>query len=103
MRFVLQLYVVFPFLRYEVIRLDLGQWKGPIISGYGAHLVYVTERVDSRLPALDEIRDIVEREWYATRRRQANETFYQALREKYTITVELEKWLEDESTQESGS
>jgi hypothetical protein len=87
----------------EVIGLELGIWSGPIISGYGAHLVFVTERIDSRIPALEEIRDVVEREWYAARRREANETFYQALRDKYTITVELEKWLDDDSTQAGSS
>ena len=43
--------------------LPIGSWQGPIESGYGAHLVYVTKHTDSRLPALGEVREQVRREW----------------------------------------
>jgi hypothetical protein len=64
------------------------EWHGPVASGYGIHLVYVSERIDSRAPALEEVRDVVEREWSAAKRKEANEAFYEALRERYTVTIE---------------
>lgn len=68
--------------------LEPGQWQGPIESGYGMHLVLVTERSDGRVPALEEVRDAVQREWANARRIEANENFYQAVLQRYTVTVE---------------
>ena len=65
-----------------------GQWQGPVESGYGVHLVLVSERTEGRLPALAEVRDAVRREWESTRRKKANEKFYQDLLERYTVTIE---------------
>ena len=48
--------------------LPPGQWQGPVESGYGAHLVLVSERTEGRLPALADVRDAVRREWANARR-----------------------------------
>ena len=68
--------------------LSPGQWQGPIESGYGVHLVLVSERMEGRLPALAEVRDVVRREWDNARRLEGNGKFYQELLERYTVTVE---------------
>jgi hypothetical protein len=34
------------------------------------------------------VRDAVRREWDSARRKEANEKFYQALLERYTVTIE---------------
>jgi hypothetical protein len=65
-----------------------GQWQGPVDSGYGVHLVLVTERTAERLPALAEVRNAVRRDWDNTRRMEANEQFYQQLLKRYTVTIE---------------
>jgi hypothetical protein len=52
--------------------LQPGQWRGPVASGYGVHLVFITERTTGRVPALEEIRDVVRREWAYVRRLEAN-------------------------------
>ena len=77
-----------------LIKLSPGQWQGPIESGYGVHLVLVSERVEGRLPALAEIRDAVAREWASSRRVEANEKFYQELLKRYTVTIEPPKVVE---------
>ncbi|MCZ6835077.1 MAG: peptidylprolyl isomerase [Planctomycetota bacterium] len=71
-----------------IVQIDPGGWQGPIESGYGVHLVFVDERSEGRLPQLDEIRDQVRREWDNARRREAIETFYKELVEKYEISIE---------------
>jgi PPIC-type PPIASE domain len=76
-----------PFAR-QLLQLPLGQWQGPLASGYGVHLVYVSERMDGRIPPLAEVRDAVHREWANARRLEANETFYRTLRQRYAVTVE---------------
>ena len=68
--------------------LEPGRWLGPIESAYGLHLVFIHERTDGRLPALDEVRQAVQREWLAARRKALNEQFYQHLRARYTVVVE---------------
>ena len=69
-------------------RLQPGRWQGPVESGYGVHLVFVSERAEGRLPELAEVRDAVRREWDNSRRSAANEAFYQELLKRYTVTIE---------------
>jgi len=71
-----------------LLSLEPGKWTGPIRSGYGIHLILVTDKVDGRLPELDEIRDVVEREWVAVRKEELKESIYNKLREKYTVVFE---------------
>jgi hypothetical protein len=49
----------------------------------------VTERRPASLPALTEIRALVEREWRNEQRQQSNERFYQGLRERYSVDIRL--------------
>ena len=65
-----------------------GSWQGPIVSGFGLHLVHISERIDGEVPELPEIRDIVMLEWTAVKRKETNEAFYQMLRDRYKVTVE---------------
>ena len=69
--------------------LPVGQWQGPVNSGYGAHLVFLSERSEGRTPSLAEVRDQVRREWLNAKRTEAIEKFYEALLRHYTVKVEL--------------
>jgi PPIC-type PPIASE domain len=68
--------------------LSPGRWTGPIESSYGAHLVLLRARVAGRMPALEEVRDAVRRDWSNAQRVAANEKLYQTLLERYRVTVE---------------
>ena len=68
--------------------LETGSWAGPVESGFGLHLVFIETREAGRLPALDEVRDAVQREWLSERRREAVDLMYERLAGKYTIEVE---------------
>ncbi len=74
--------------------LPPGQWQGPIESGYGVHLVLVSERIEGRPPALAEIRDAVSRQWASARRLEANQKLYQELLKRYTVTIEAPKMIQ---------
>ena len=67
----------------------IGRWSGPHESSYGYHLVRITKREAGDLPAIAEIRPILEREWYTARRKEANERFYRALRARYKVEIRL--------------
>jgi len=68
--------------------LDIGQWTGPVQSPFGMHLIRIDQIVEARVPLLDEIRDLVQREWLVDRRQAAQATLYDQLRAKYMITIE---------------
>jgi hypothetical protein len=72
----------------RVAEVPVGQWQGPIESSYGMHLVLVGARTDGRSPELGEIRDALRRDWLNERRIAANEAYYQALLQRYTVTIE---------------
>ena len=71
-----------------LIELDGGGWEGPVESGYGLHLVRVSERSPSRLPALEDVRKEVTNDYTAHLRKQANESFYSELRARYDISLQ---------------
>lgn len=71
-----------------ILDLQPGSWTGPVRSGYGYHLVMITEKIDGRLPELSEIREQVEREWMAVRKKNLNEELLNKLRENYTVEIE---------------
>ena len=72
-----------------VASLPTGQWSGPVTSSYGLHLVLVTERETPPLPALADVRQLVEREVLAARRKAQLEALYTRLLAKYTVTIEM--------------
>jgi hypothetical protein len=72
----------------ELGKLSPGQWVGPIESGYGVHLVWISERTEGRVPELAEVRDAVHREWANARRLEAKDKFYHELLKHYVVTIE---------------
>jgi hypothetical protein len=72
----------------RIAQLERGRWVGPIQSGYGWHLVFVSERTEGRPRPLSEVREAVQREWLAARRKEIIDATYSKLREKYAIVVE---------------
>jgi parvulin-like peptidyl-prolyl isomerase len=73
----------------DLENVPMGRWSGPYESSYGLHLVRMTERKPGGLPAIAEIRPVLEREWRTERSKAANERFYQALRERYDVEIRL--------------
>jgi parvulin-like peptidyl-prolyl isomerase len=74
----------------KVFALPPGRWSGPVESGYGLHLVFVQERVGGRLPALADVREAVERDFLAARRKAELDARYERLLSKYSVVVEPE-------------
>jgi hypothetical protein len=65
-----------------------GEWRGPLPSSYGVHLVRVSERGESQAVAFEAVRDAVARDFSDKRRRTANQDFLERLKTQYRITVD---------------
>jgi len=65
-----------------------GQWAGPILSGYGLHIVQVSKREVGRLPVLSEVRNAVQREWTNAKRTELEEARFNDLLKRYHVTIE---------------
>ena len=72
----------------ELFKLPVGEWSGPVESGYGLHIVRVDSRTDSRAPILDQVRDKVRGEWLAEQQRKNNDLLYAEFRKRYEIIIE---------------
>ena len=72
----------------NVMSLDLDQWHGPILSGYGTHLVYVTDRVESVEPNFEDVRDLVLEDWKIAQQEKMNQMFAEGVIARYTVIVE---------------
>lgn len=68
--------------------LPLGEWSGPVESGFGLHLVQLEARRAGRPLSLEEARSAVARDLVAERRQAAIDRLYERLAERYTISVE---------------
>lgn len=60
-------------------------WVGPVRSGYGAHLIRLTDRKEPVLPPLDAIRDQVLADWRRERSDALTAAQFDAFRESYEI------------------
>jgi len=75
----------------DIFTLDNDAWTGPIASGLGLHLVYISERVGAQLPEFENIRDKVRNEYLFIQRSEVDEAVYQSLRGRYDIVIDLPK------------
>ena len=73
-----------------LIGLPVGEWVGPVPSGFGLHLIFIDELDQGVKPQLAEVRREVERELMNDRRLEMLELFYQRLSDGYEIIVERE-------------
>jgi peptidyl-prolyl cis-trans isomerase C len=71
-----------------LFELEEGIWTGPILSGYGTHLVYVESRVDPVAPDIDMVRDKLTANWMDLKSQELNDEFLTRLMDSYTIVIE---------------
>ena len=71
-----------------VVDLEPGRWQGPIVSGYGFHLVRVGERRETSARPFEEVRDQVMEAWRYEEQAAAKERYFDALLEKYEVIAD---------------
>jgi hypothetical protein len=72
----------------QLLATKTGQWQGPVQSGYGFHLVFISERTDGHQPMLAGIRSKVQLEWANAKRLESEDKLYQVLLHRYTVRIE---------------
>ena len=68
----------------------VGQWVGPVRSGFGVHLLRITERKPGYVPSLNDARQAVTREWENEQRVAALASNYARLLKDYDVVIEGE-------------
>jgi hypothetical protein len=72
----------------KVTIMPAGEWRGPLASSYGVHLVRVSKREEPQPATFEAARDAVARDFSDERRRTANHDFLERLKTQYRITVD---------------
>ena len=72
----------------QILKVEPGDWAGPVLSGLGGHLVMVSERRDGRMPELAEVRTTVERDWLAQLRKELKDITFRKLLVGYEVVME---------------
>jgi hypothetical protein len=65
--------------------LPVGSWQGPVISTFGAHLVFLQDRHGGTAQDFAAVRDLVARDWLYEQSNATREQFYEELRASYRI------------------
>ena len=74
----------------SVFDLKPEQWHGPVLSGYGVHLVYVHQHQEAPLPTFSQVEERVRQDWEDERRQDLNEQFIAGLLARYNVIIEGE-------------
>jgi hypothetical protein len=64
-----------------------GEWAGPVVSAYGAHLVRILDTLPARTPPLEEIRDAVLKNWREAKAQEIREQDYAERRKHFTVEI----------------
>lgn len=71
-----------------VFELEPKLWHGPVLSGYGTHLVYIHRYIAAPEPVFDELAQRLTLDWLDEQRAKLNKEFTEQLIAQYDITVE---------------
>jgi hypothetical protein len=72
----------------SVFALKSSGWNGPILSGYGTHLVYVHSINPMELPQFNEVKNLVLKDWESEKQQELNDKFIEELISRYQIVLE---------------
>ncbi len=71
--------------RDALVSLEVGEWAGPVESGFGLHLVKITPRVESRIPDWTEVSDRLVSDMQYEGRKAAEDQFYAEILPRYQV------------------
>ena len=73
---------------HQLLTVTPGDWAGPLTSGFGGHLVLITEIKPGRMPELAEVKDAVKREWLLARTEELKQNTFRKLLENYEVVMQ---------------
>jgi len=68
-----------------LFQLDTGRWAGPVESGYGLHLIYLSEKEAAVIPEWTQVKDALLDDMESEASRAAKELFYTEILRNYQI------------------
>lgn len=68
-------------------RLPVGTWMGPVVSGFGLHLVRIDQRVQPPRPRLADVRQRLENDGRSDAIRKAQDAHLQQLLDSYAVEI----------------
>jgi len=71
-----------------IFSAPVGEWYGPVRSGYGLHLVKVTDRIPPQDPGFDQVRDRLLIDYQRQQREATNSRLFETLSSRYDIRVD---------------
>jgi len=72
----------------KVMQLEPDKWHGPVLSGYGTHLVYVHDRLEFPDPEIEQVAERVAEGWMNAKRAEMNDEYIDSLLSRYTVVIE---------------
>ncbi len=72
----------------QLVALPVGSWEGPVVSGYGLHLVRIDRRVDSRVPNWQEVGGRVISDMEFEAKASSRDQLYQEIAQNYEIVFD---------------
>ena len=72
----------------QLFQLEPDSWQGPVESGYGLHLVRISEKIEARMPELASAIDKVRTDYMFEQRQKTNKAIYERFRQRYEIVIE---------------
>lgn len=72
----------------KVFKAPKDSWHGPFQSAYGIHFVYIDSKEEAVLPELKQVREDVLQAYKREKRSQANDIFYNGLKDRYKIKID---------------
>ncbi len=70
-------------------KVAINQWEGPVPSGFGYHLVYITQKKAPESPAFEAVKKAVLRDYEYDKQQEIDESIYRELKKKYSIDIDI--------------
>jgi parvulin-like peptidyl-prolyl isomerase len=68
-----------------LVEAEVGDWSGPVKSGYGVHFIRITDRSDAAIPDFESVHEAVLRDWIEAKAKEIADAQYQRLLSRYTV------------------
>ena len=70
--------------------IETGSWVGPVQSGFGYHLIYLTEKTGPQIPDFESVKNDLLRDMEYDNQRNLNDMIFEELKKNYDIEFNLD-------------
>ena len=68
----------------------VGEWFGPVVSEYGAHLIYISERAPGRYPSLTEVKPVIVEDYRRAALQAQKDALADAIVQSYSPVIKAD-------------